>query len=75
MALLDCCCGDGDGAVDGGTAAAEGHIELIAAADDVEEEVVGDGVGRHVLDDAPVRRVPPPGLHQVPCFVLRLHVE
>jgi len=36
LALLDCCCGDGDGAVDGGTAAAEGHIELIAAADDVE---------------------------------------
>ena len=35
MALFDCCCcGDGDGAVEG--TAAEGHIELIAAADVVE---------------------------------------
>ena len=34
MALFDCCCGEGDGAVEG--TAVEVHIELIAAADVVE---------------------------------------
>ena len=42
MALLGgcccCCCGDG-GAADEGTAAPEGHMELIAAAEVVEEDV------------------------------------
>ena len=40
MALFDCCCGDGDGAVEG--TGAEVHIELIAADDDVVEGVAED---------------------------------